>query len=69
VQLNRATAQALLQEGKAAYKAGDPHNSSPYNQFGNAEQQFGYHYWTRGWGAARAEAEDAQEPVGASAGR
>jgi hypothetical protein len=60
VQLTRRTALALQQEGKAAYQAGDPHDSSPYDRLGNAEQQFGYRYWTRGWSMARSAAEAAQ---------
>lgn len=69
MQLTRQTALALQQEGKAAYEAGDPHDSSPYNRFGNAEQQFGYQFWTRGYITARSAAEGAQEPAGASTGR
>ncbi|CAL9326866.1 hypothetical protein [Streptomyces sp. SudanB91_2054] len=69
MELNRQTALALQQEGKAAYEAGDPHDSSPYNRFGNADQQFGYQYWTRGWSMARSAAEAAEEQAGASAGR
>ncbi|MFG3263434.1 hypothetical protein [Streptomyces bobili] len=69
MQLTRQTALALQQEGKAAYEAGDPHDSSPYDRLGNADQQFGYQYWTRGWVTARSAAEDAQEPAGASTGR
>jgi hypothetical protein len=69
VELTRKTALALEMEGKAAYAAGDPHDSSPYNRFGDAEQQFGYQFWTRGWLQARSAAEGAQETAGASAGR
>lgn len=69
MQLTRSTALALQQEGKAAYEAGDPHDSSPYDRYGNAEQQFGYKFWTRGWVTARSAAEGAQEQAGASAGR
>ncbi|MER6109371.1 hypothetical protein [Streptomyces hirsutus] len=69
MQLNRQTALALQQEGKAAFEKGDPRNSSPYDQHGNAEQQFGNRYWARGWSMARSAAEDTQAPEGASAGR
>ncbi|MET9776152.1 hypothetical protein ABZ023_18160 [Streptomyces sp. NPDC006367] len=69
MELNRQTALALRREGKAAYEAGDPHDSSPYDRYGNAEQQFGYQYWTRGWVMARSAAESAAEQAGASAGR
>ncbi|MFF8399817.1 hypothetical protein [Streptomyces sp. NPDC016172] len=69
MQLTRQTALALQQEGKAAYEAGDPHDSSPYSRFGNAEQQFGYQFWTRGWITARSAAEGAEEQAEASAGR
>ncbi|MER5222861.1 hypothetical protein [Streptomyces flaveus] len=68
MQLTRRTALVLQQEGKAAFEAGDPHDASPYDRLGNAEQQFGYRYWTRGWSMARSTAEDAQEQTGASAG-
>lgn len=69
MQLTRSTALALQREGKAAFEAGDPPDSSPYNRFGNAEQQFGHQFWTRGYITARSAAEGAQEPAGASAGR
>ncbi|MFF8789218.1 hypothetical protein [Streptomyces sp. NPDC015125] len=69
MQLTRSTALALQQEGKAAYEKGDPADSSPYDRFGNAEQQFGYQFWTRGYITARSATEGAQEPAGASAGR
>ncbi|MFF4543625.1 hypothetical protein ACFY1J_05170 [Streptomyces sp. NPDC001406] len=68
MQLNRATALRLQQEGKTAYQAGDPGNASPYDRLGNAEQQFGYRYWMRGWSMARSEAEDAQAEPAASTG-
>lgn len=55
---NRQTALALQQESKAAYEAGDPHDSSPYNRFGKADQQFGCQYWTRGCVMARSAAEE-----------
>ncbi|MFC9280972.1 hypothetical protein [Streptomyces collinus] len=67
--MTRKTALTLEQEGKAAYQAGDPHDSSPYDRYGNAEQQFGYQFWTRGWVTARSAAESAQETASASAGR
>ncbi|MFJ1552719.1 hypothetical protein [Streptomyces mirabilis] len=69
MQLNRQTALTLQQEGKAAFAKGDPHDSSPYDRLGNAEQQFGYQYWSRGWVNARSEAEGAQEQAEVSAGR
>lgn len=68
MQLTRRTALALQQEGKAAYEAGDPHDASPYDRLGNAEQQFGHRYWTRGWSMARSAAEDAQEQAEATTG-
>jgi hypothetical protein len=68
VQLNRQTCLALQQEGKAAYEAGDPHDASPYDRLGDAEQQFGYRYWTRGWSMARSEAEETEAQPAASAG-
>ncbi|MEU6460326.1 hypothetical protein [Streptomyces sp. NPDC046976] len=67
MQLNRQTFQARLSEGKAAYAAGDPADACPYNMYGNADDQFGYRYWTRGWSMARSEAE-AEKAAGASAG-
>ncbi|MET8717347.1 hypothetical protein ABZV52_29725 [Streptomyces sp. NPDC004735] len=68
MEMNRQAALALQQEGKAAFQAGDPADSSPYNRAGNAEQQFGNRYWTRGWSMARSAAEDAQEQAEASTG-
>jgi hypothetical protein len=71
VKLNRQAFQDLLNEGKAAYAAGDPSDSCPYNMYGaDVEERFGYRYWTRGWVMARSEAEaQAAQPVGASAGQ
>ncbi|WP_371605083.1 hypothetical protein OG345_41795 (plasmid) [Streptomyces sp. NBC_01220] len=68
MQLNRQACLTLQQEGKAAYQAGDPADSSPYNRVGNAEQQFGHRYWMRGWSMARSETEDAKEQPTASTG-
>lgn len=68
MQLNRQAGLALQQEGKAAYQAGDPADASPYNRAGNAEQQFGYRYWTRGWSMARSETEGAKAEPTASTG-
>lgn len=65
MQLNRQKYLELLTEGKAAFTGGDPFDACPYNQYGNAEEQFGARYWRRGWVEARTEAED-QEPAPAS---
>ncbi|MEU6755995.1 hypothetical protein [Streptomyces sp. NPDC046685] len=65
MQLNRQQYLALLTEGKDAYAAGDPYDACPYNEYGNAEQQFGSRYWHRGWVEARTDAEaTAPEPAG-----
>ncbi|MFF9901241.1 hypothetical protein [Streptomyces longispororuber] len=70
MQLNRQTALALLQEGKAAYEAGDPFDACPYDMYGNVEQQVGYRYWKRGWSTARSAAEAArQAPARGSTGQ
>ncbi|MEU2968940.1 hypothetical protein ABZ687_28685 [Streptomyces ardesiacus] len=70
MQLDRQAFQERLNEGKAAYEAGDPSDSCPYNRYGNAEQQFGYRYWSRGWKTARSAAEgQAQQPPAASTGQ
>ncbi|MEV7512066.1 hypothetical protein AB0O57_29330 [Streptomyces sp. NPDC091201] len=58
MQMTRQQYLALLTEGKAAHQAGDPSDACPYDRLGNAEQQFGYRYWLRGWQEARLEAED-----------
>jgi ribosome modulation factor len=60
VELNRQACLDLVNEGKAAYRAGDPSDACPYDRIGNREQQFGYRYWSRGWVAARSEAESAR---------
>ncbi|MFG2986246.1 hypothetical protein ACGFYQ_34180 [Streptomyces sp. NPDC048258] len=62
MQMTRQAFLALTQEGKAAYKAGDPSDACPYDRLGNAEQQFGHRYWTRGWVEARSAAE-ADQPA------
>lgn len=67
MQMNRQQYLALINEGKAAYRAGDPSDACPYDRFGNAEQQFGYRCWSRGWLQARTAAEAAQPT--ATAGR
>lgn len=63
MELNRQAFQDVLNEGKAAYKAGDPSDACPYNRLGDAEEQFGYRYWSRGWTMARSEAETAPRPA------
>ncbi|MGW3626270.1 hypothetical protein [Streptomyces sp. NPDC000880] len=67
--MNRQQFLALTNEGKAAYKAGDPSDACPYNRFGNAEEQFGYRYWVRGWTGARTAAEAAQPKAMVTAGQ
>ncbi|MFJ2745324.1 hypothetical protein ACIO3O_37335 [Streptomyces sp. NPDC087440] len=57
--LNRQAFLERLSEGKSAYQAGDPSDACPYDRFGDAEEQFGYRYWTRGWKEARSERESA----------
>ncbi|MFI9588085.1 hypothetical protein ACIHCQ_41320 [Streptomyces sp. NPDC052236] len=69
MQLNRQTFRALVNEGKAAHQAGDPSDACPYSRLGNAEQQFGYRYWTRGWTEARSAAEAAQPEPTATTGQ
>ncbi|MCX4976448.1 MULTISPECIES: hypothetical protein [unclassified Streptomyces] len=69
MQLNRQACQTLLNEGKAAYGAGDPSDACPYNRLGDREQQFGYRYWSRGWSMARSEAESARPEPAASTGQ
>ncbi|QFG13243.1 ribosome modulation factor [Streptomyces phage Gilgamesh] len=69
MQLDRQTFQDRLNEGKAAYEEGDPSDSCPYNRYGNAEEQFGHRYWTRGWKMARSAAESQQSPTAASTGQ
>ncbi|MDI3102043.1 hypothetical protein QJ054_33955 [Streptomyces sp. AN-3] len=70
MQLDRQTFQDRLNEGKAAYAQGDPSDACPYNRFGDAEEQFGYRYWTRGWSMARSAAESQpQRPAAASTGQ
>lgn len=71
MQLDRQTFQDRLSEGKAAYEAGDPSDACPYDMYGDAEQQFGFRYWTKGWTMARsaAESSEAQRPTAASAGQ
>ncbi|MER7951960.1 hypothetical protein ABTY59_31675 [Streptomyces sp. NPDC096079] len=59
MQFNRQTQMDLISEGKAAFQGGDPSDACPYDRYGDREQQVGYRYWTRGWGAARAESEAA----------
>ncbi|MCD9904621.1 hypothetical protein LUR56_40115 [Streptomyces sp. MT29] len=67
MKMNREAGLQLQQEGKAAFQAGDPDDSSPYDRLGNVEQQFGYRYWMRGWSMARSEAEDAAAQPATSA--
>ncbi|MEU5425562.1 hypothetical protein AB0H73_08125 [Streptomyces olivoreticuli] len=69
MQMNRQTYLALTREGKAAYAAGDPADACPYDRFGDAEQQFGYRYWTRGWLEERTAAEAAQPVAKMTAGQ
>lgn len=57
MELNRQTYLDRFNEGKAAYAAGDPSDACPYNMYGGVEERFGHRYWTKGWVAARAEAE------------
>ncbi|MET8696953.1 hypothetical protein ABZV65_30935 [Streptomyces bauhiniae] len=66
MQLTRETAHALMAEGKAAQQNGDPSDACPYDRLGNAEQQFGSRYWTRGWSMARSAAEEATQPAPAA---
>lgn len=61
MELNRQAFQKLLAEGKAAFAQGDPYDACPYDRMGPAEEQFGAHYWARGWVMARSEAEDQAE--------
>ncbi|MFE6639610.1 hypothetical protein ACFVFT_38140 [Streptomyces tendae] len=69
-QLDRQTFQDRFDEGKAAYQQGDPSDSCPYNRYGDAENQFGHRYWTRGWITARSAAESQpQRSAEASAGQ
>ncbi|RZU28320.1 hypothetical protein EV284_6486 [Streptomyces sp. BK022] len=68
MQLDRQTALALIAEGKAAQANGDPSDACPYDRLGNAEQQFGSRYWTKGWSTARSAAEEAQTAAPATAG-
>ncbi|MGW4086963.1 hypothetical protein ACWEGS_28425 [Streptomyces sp. NPDC004822] len=69
-QLDRQTFQDRLNEGKAAYEAGDPSDACPYNMLGpSVEERFGYRYWTRGWSMARSEAEAQPQPSKASTGQ
>jgi ribosome modulation factor len=63
IQLDRQTAQDRLDEGKAAYEAGDPSDACPYAMTGTREDRFGYHYWIRGWSMARSEAEAKTAPA------
>lgn len=69
MQMTRQQHLALLNEGKAAHKAGDPSDACPYNRLGNVEQQFGYRYWTRGWQEARIAAEPDQTEDTVTAGQ
>ncbi|MEU5978423.1 hypothetical protein [Streptomyces sp. NPDC047315] len=69
MQFDRQTALNRIGEGKAAFREGDPFNACPYNMYGDREELFGYHYWTRGWGTARAEAEARPRPEQPSAGQ
>lgn len=57
MQLDRQTRLALINEGKAAYAAGDPSDACPYNRIGDKEQRFGYEFWNEGWSMARSQAE------------
>ncbi|CAM5235968.1 hypothetical protein [Streptomyces griseomycini] len=57
MQLDRQAYLVRFNEGKAAYAAGDPSDACPYDRIGDKEQRFGYRYWTRGWNAARSQAE------------
>ncbi|MEU1592783.1 hypothetical protein ABZ468_07955 [Streptomyces sp. NPDC005708] len=69
MQLNRQNALALMNEGKAAQKAGDPSDSCPYDRLSvDKEQRFAYRYWSRGWSMARSEAESAQPEPAATTG-
>ncbi|MFI5990276.1 hypothetical protein ACIBAC_00280 [Streptomyces sp. NPDC051362] len=66
MELNRQAFNSLLNEGKAAFAAGDPSDACPYDRNGPVEDKFGYRYWTRGWVMARSAAEAAQpEPADA----
>ncbi|MFE0058671.1 hypothetical protein [Streptomyces sp. NPDC059003] len=70
MELNRQTYLALLKEGESAFAAGDPSNSCPYDGYSaSREQQFGAHYWTQGWLAARTAAEAKTPEAEASAGQ
>lgn len=68
MQLDRQAFQDRLTEGKAAFNAGDPSDACPYSRYGNAEEQFGYRYWSRGWSMARSEAQSRPQPA-ATAGQ
>ncbi|MFE3139642.1 hypothetical protein [Streptomyces scopuliridis] len=70
MELNRQRYLALLNEGKAAYAAGDPSDACPYDQYSaDQEQQFGARYWTRGWTEARTAAESENPEAEVSAGQ
>lgn len=70
MELNRERCLALLNEGKAAFAAGDPSDACPYDQYSaNQEQQFGARYWAQGWVAARTEAEAKVPETEVSAGQ
>ncbi|MGW0033099.1 hypothetical protein ACWDXD_25190 [Streptomyces sp. NPDC003314] len=61
IQLDRQTFLDRLNEGKAAYENGDPSDACPYARYGDAADQFGYRYWTKGWLDARSTAEAATQ--------
>ncbi|GGW95135.1 hypothetical protein [Streptomyces noursei] len=68
--LNRQTYLALLNQGKAAFAAGDPSDACPYDPYSaDQEQQFGARYWTQGWTAARTAAEAKNSKAEISAGQ
>ncbi|EXU69664.1 MULTISPECIES: hypothetical protein [Streptomyces] len=70
MELNRQAYLALLNEGKAAFAAGDPSDACPYDQYSaDPEQQFGARYWAQGWIAARTAAEAKNPEAEASTGQ
>lgn len=70
MELNRQRCLALLNEGKAAFVAGDPSDSCPYDQYSaDQEQQFGARYWSQGWVSARTAAEAQNPQAEASTGQ
>ncbi|MCG8971756.1 hypothetical protein [Streptomyces sp. CL12-4] len=70
MELNRQELLDRLNEGEAAFEQGDPSDACPYDRYGDAEQQFGYRYWNKGWHRARGAAESGSEnPAATSAGQ